>query len=73
MLRNVPFLDPNGRSRKPAVLHDYLYHAGRLRVFDRRAADDLLRVALRSEGASAAVAWAFWRGVRLGGWLAWGK
>lgn len=73
LLRNIPFLDPNGRSRRPAVLHDYLYRGGdRFRLQMTRAkADRLLRYALRAEGCSRWVAAVYWLGVRLGGWAGW--
>src|SRR5688572_15781351 len=40
-------LNTNGRSRKPAVVHDYLYQSGKL---DRKAADDLFLEMLIAEG-----------------------
>lgn len=73
ILRNVWFLDPNGRSRRPAVLHDYLYRGGDRygTGMTRAKADRLLRIALQSEGAGRWVAAVFWLGVRAGGWAAW--
>lgn len=67
LLRNLPFLDPNGISRRPAVLHDWLYHFGK----DRLQADSVLRDALLFEGASRLVAQVFYAGVRLGGRSSW--
>ena len=76
ILHNVPFLDPVGRSRRPAVLHDFLYRGGSF-VCGRRPvrveADGILHRALIAEGCSRWVASIFWLGVRLGGWAAWVK
>ena len=49
-LRNIPLLDPNGKSRRPAVVHDWLYccHEGA-----RAQADAFLRAALMAEGLNA--------------------
>src|SRR5262249_50982564 len=68
LLRNLRALDPNGRSRRPAVLHDWLYQTGEK---TRAEADQLLRRALLAEGVNRSVARIYWFGVRLGGWLAW--
>jgi hypothetical protein len=73
VFRNLPFLDPNGLSRRPAVLHDYLYRGGNRYGLQmtRKKADRVLRIALRDEGASRWVAWLFWAAVRVGGRRAW--
>lgn len=57
-------MDRNGVSRRPAVLHDFLYGS---HVVTRARADALLRRALLAEGESAFAAWVYWAGVRLGG------
>lgn len=67
-LRNV--LDINGRSRKPAVMHDYLYC---LQPCSRKQADELFRAALKAEGVSLPVRNAYYLGVRLGGAAYWKK
>lgn len=64
LFRNLPFLDPDGVSRRPAVLHDYLYS----QQVARASADYKLFKALREEGASYATAWTFWAAVRCFGW-----
>ncbi len=74
-LRNIGFLDPNGHSRLPAVLHDYLYRGGTVdrtgeRV-TRAQADALLRAALLSEGAGQSVATIFYLAVRSCGGDCW--
>jgi hypothetical protein len=67
-LRALPFLDPNGLSRRPAVLHDWLYA---WRVIGKAKADAFLRAALIAEGASRATAAAFYYAVDLFGGGAW--
>jgi hypothetical protein len=59
-------LNVNGRSRMPAVLHDYLYVT---QPVSRERADSLFYEALVSVGVHPATAWVYWAGVRLGGWL----
>lgn len=66
LLRGV--MDVNGRSRRPAVLHDFLYAA---QICTRAQADEILRLACIADGEPAAVARVYWLGVRLGGWRAW--
>lgn len=61
-----PLLNPNGESRKAAVIHDWLYCS---RLYPRMEADAIFREALLFCGVSAPVAWAMWAGVRTGGWL----
>lgn len=65
-LRGV--LSVTGRSRKPAVLHDYAYCA---QVLSRADCDELLRRALIAEGMTAATARLYWAGVRAGGGSHW--
>lgn len=60
-------LDQNGKSKKAAVLHDFMYRTGRL---SRKAADDLFHRALIAEGVNPIGRWLYWAGVRLGGWAA---
>lgn len=57
-------LDVNGRSRRPAVLHDFAYHSHNL---PRADADDLLRRAIIAEGGRPWQARIYWMGVRIGG------
>src|SRR5690606_25480873 len=59
-------LHQNGRSRFPAVLHDYLY---RTNAVSRAEADSIFYRALKSEGVSPVGRFLYWAGVRLGGWL----
>lgn len=73
-LRRFRAFDPTGPSRRGAVGHDYLYQHARWpdgRPCTRAQADTFLRAALVADGVSSAVAWMWWRGVRLGGWLPW--
>lgn len=64
LLRNLPDLDPDGLSRRPAVLHDFLYAT---QPCDRETADRTLQTALLCEGASRFAAWVYYMGVHLGG------
>lgn len=64
ILRNIPNLDPDGVSRAPAVLHDWLYRTHQL---TKPGADEVLRQAIISKGGSAYDARVFWLGVKLGG------
>lgn len=66
VLRNV--LDVNGCSRAPAILHDALYNCLET---SRAFADGMLQYALIAYGAGPATAWAYWAGVRIGGWHPW--
>lgn len=67
-LRGV--LNVNGRSRKAAVVHDWLYCSRKL---TRKQADDLFYRALRAEGVSTVLARVYWSGVRAGGWVYYNK
>lgn len=71
VLRALPGFNPNGLSREPAILHDYLYCAGRFP--DRGAADYFFYEALLSVGVSKPVAYMHYLGVRAGGWRYWGE
>ena len=68
ILRNV--LDVDGRSRCPAILHDFLYSCQRT---TRSFADEQLRLALIAYGDTPAAARLYWLGVRIGGWVPWEK
>jgi len=74
LLRFFVNLNPTGRSRRPAVLHDFLYSSrGHFlcgRVASRNEADGLLRAAIRAERGGRVAAFIFWAGVRVGGWAA---
>lgn len=59
-------LNTNGRSRKPAVVHDYLYQSGKLA---RKAADRLFLTMLVAEGVISIGRGLYYLGVRLGGWI----
>lgn len=71
LFRNLPFLDPNGLSRRPAVVHDWLYGSAQGRLKGKEFADQYLRAALLSEGASKPVAQAFFLAVHWGGRSSW--
>lgn len=63
-LRNLPAFDPNGQSRRPAVVHDWLYTT---HSRGKDIADSFLRDALIAEGASELDADAFYEAVHLYG------
>ena len=82
----LPGFDVNGDSREPAVLHDRLYCArGEVEAFDihaqrwqllrlsRAECDALFREALLSVGFNGAAVFAYWSGVRAGGWHHWNR
>lgn len=71
MFRNLPWLDPNGLSRRPAVVHDWLYGSRIGRRFGKQFADSFLRSALLSEGATKKAAAAFYFAVHLFGQSSW--
>lgn len=67
LFRNLPAFDPNGASRRPAVIHDWLYSSRAGYRYGRDFADSFLRASLLSEGASPLTARAFYWAVRVGG------
>lgn len=71
VFRNLPFADPNGVSRRPAAMHDYLYSSKFGYRLGRQYADSFLQAALLSEGASVWTARAFYYAVRAGGASHW--
>lgn len=64
------WFDADGQSRRPAVVHDWLYTTHQL---SRAEADKFLRISLISEGVPVSVAWVYWSGVRTFGWKFWSK
>lgn len=68
VLRGV--LDVTGPSRKPAVLHDWLYCS---QPCSRAEADGIFRHALGVSGLGKLARNTYWAGVRTGGWLPWSK
>jgi hypothetical protein len=70
MAQGVPGFAPTGRSRRPAVLHDYLYASADR---PRMEADRLFYVALLAEGVHEPIARIYYRAVRLGGGGAWAR
>jgi len=71
LFRNLAPFDPNGASRRPAVLHDYLYSSKRGFRLGKEFADNFLRDALLAEQAGQVTAQAFYWAVRLGGRSHW--
>jgi hypothetical protein len=68
VLRSI--YERNGLSRRPAVLHDYLYCA---QLTTRAEADALFLEALAAEGVGWAMRRSMWLGVRVGGWVYWNR
>lgn len=80
ILQMLPGFSQNGKSRRPAIVHDQFYRTRKLRpndpnspVVDREFADEFLRQAMILEGANPIVARMFWLGVRAMGWRYFGK
>ncbi len=68
MLRNLPALDPNGKSRRPAVVHDWLYA---WQALGKDRADEFLRYAMIAEGVVHVDAETIYEAVHLFGATAW--
>lgn len=68
MARGMPGFEPTGLSRRPAVLHDWLYSSGEL---ERMAADEVFYRALRIEGVHELTARTYYRAVRVFGSTPW--
>jgi len=62
------WFDRNGQSRRPAVVHDWLYSTHKL---SRADADKFLCVSLIAEDVPVIVAFAYYAGVRLFGASHW--
>lgn len=62
--------DRNGLSRRPAVLHDWLYCSQK---YSRSTADWLFLQALKAEGVGLLTRQAMYAGVRAGGWIYYGR
>lgn len=71
IFRNLPWLDPNGLSRRPAALHDWLYGSQQGRRYGKQFADSFLRAGLLSEGASKPCATTFYYAVHWFGGSSW--
>lgn len=63
-------LDRNGPSRRPAVVHDWLYCT---KTTTRAEADKLFLDMLKAEGVSRLKRIMFYSGVRAGGWVYWNR
>lgn len=71
VFRNLPLLDPNGFSRRAAVMHDYLYGSAFGRRLGKTFADDFLYDALISERVSPSGAWVYYAAVHYFGGPSW--
>lgn len=63
----------NGKHRKAAVLHDYLYSRAGSTGIDRAECDLIFKEAMTYLGVSWWKTNAMYAGVRAGGWIAWRK
>jgi hypothetical protein len=68
-LRGLEDFDPDGISRRPAAMHDWLY--GGDRSHGKAWADAFLRVALIAEGMAPDLAFTWWLAVHEFGGAAW--
>jgi len=64
------FFSVNGKHRKAATLHDYLYEKQRL---TRKQCDELFLEAMKSCGVGYFKRYSMYWGVRSGGWVSWNK
>lgn len=76
----VIFRSPGGKWDKPAVVHDCLYNkayvtldTGGIRSIDRAEADRIFNEAMQVTGVNWLSRQLIYRGVRVGGMLAWNK
>lgn len=60
----------NGKHRKAAVVHDYLYV---IQDRSRAEADNIFLEAMRTSGVRYTQRYVMYWGVRAGGWAPWGK
>lgn len=67
LFRNLPAFDPNGLSRLPAGLHDWLYRLQR----DKAKADQFLYAALQQQGMSQIDAYLYYDAVHVFGGPSW--
>jgi hypothetical protein len=63
-------LPPTGKYTKAAVVHDYLYIS---KEFPREVADYVFLEAMVALGVNPIIRYSMWLGVRVGGWVVWGK
>jgi hypothetical protein len=72
--RSLRWIGGHNRSLRPALRHDVLYQLNRLGLVtkgSRAAVDRVFRRDLLAAGMDTGLAWAYWAGVRVGGWKAW--
>ena len=64
------FYNRNGKSRKAAVIHDYLYCS---QLYSRSESDDIFLEAMEACDVGRATRWSMWVAVRAGGWVYWNR
>jgi hypothetical protein len=62
--------NPQGKAKRAYVMHDYLY---RTQIFTQLVSDALLNEGMIVEGVNWFQRFTVYRGLRLGGWVAWDK
>lgn len=63
-----PVVSPQGKAKGAFVLHDWLYYTGQR---SRLVSDAILMEALEVCKVNRFQRWLIFRGVRMGGWVAW--
>ena len=63
-----PFIDRNGKTRRPAIIHDYLYQTAIHSRIKRKDADLIFLSAMKSEGIGL-MRYAIYQAVRSFGWM----
>ena len=63
-----PFLTGHGSTRRPAVIHDHLYHT---KTTSRAKADKIFLQAMSETNTPALKRYLAYTAVRIGGWVAW--
>lgn len=66
-------LPPDGQHTQAAVLHDFLYNQRRIHGRTRKECDRIFLEAMKILGVSWMRRRLMYRGVRIGGWVAWNK
>lgn len=64
-----PFIDRNGKTRRPAIIHDYLYQTAIHTGVSRKNADLTFLDAMKFEGVGLTKRALIYRAVRMFGWM----
>ncbi len=66
----IAYMAYGDRAHRESVIHDYLY---RTHLVTRSVADSIFLEAMKSRKKPLWVRWGMFLGVRVGGWVAWGR